>query len=331
MRRYRDLFILITLFATLVIFTIIGPGNSRDDAFETRPTTYSSAPGGALALLRWLNEDLGFEARRLEYTDFALDERTDAFVILSPSEPINRTQADVVLRWVADGGTLILADDRPQLFVARNAILDELEIAMNAIEDTIERAAVVQPVLDAPPLQSVLANTSQTLEFNRADVAPLVAQPDAPILVGLKLDFGYIYISSTSYPFTNEGLRDEQNSALVLNLLRRVPRGGQVLFNEYHHGFVEPPSLRNLVMSSPWGWGLLYAIAIVAGYLILTGRRFGQPVPVRVEVERRSSAEYVESMADLFQRGGKQHFILLHYHQAFKRRLARPYGINPRL
>ena len=119
MRRYRDLFILITLFATLVIFTIIGPGNSRDDAFETRPTTYSSAPGGALALLRWLNEDLGFEARRLEYTDFALDERTDAFVILSPSEPINRTQADVVLRWVADGGTLILADDRPQLFVAR--------------------------------------------------------------------------------------------------------------------------------------------------------------------------------------------------------------------
>jgi hypothetical protein len=46
---------------------------------------------------------------------------------------------------------------------------------------------------------------------------------------------------------------------------------------------------------------------------------------------RRSSAEYVESMADLFQRGGKRDYILKHYHNAFKRTLARKDGINPQL
>ncbi|HWQ13743.1 MAG TPA: hypothetical protein VNL77_13150 [Roseiflexaceae bacterium] len=36
-------------------------------------------------------------------------------------------------------------------------------------------------------------------------------------------------------------------------------------------------------------------------------------------------------MADLFQRGGKRAYILRHYHAALKRRLARPYGVNPQL
>ncbi len=36
-------------------------------------------------------------------------------------------------------------------------------------------------------------------------------------------------------------------------------------------------------------------------------------------------------MADLFQRGGKRSYILRHFYQSFKRRLARPAGINPQL
>jgi hypothetical protein len=54
-------------------------------------------------------------------------------------------------------------------------------------------------------------------------------------------------------------------------------------------------------------------------------------VPLKEELVRRSSAEYVESMADLFQRGGKRDYILRHYHGALKRALARKDGINPQL
>src|ERR1041384_6938838 len=73
------------------------------------------------------------------------------------------------------------------------------------------------------------------------------------------------------------------------------------------------------------------AVLLIALYLILGGRRFGRPIPLQEELVRRSSAEYVESMADLFQRGGKRDYILKHYHSAFKRALARKDGINPQL
>lgn len=36
-------------------------------------------------------------------------------------------------------------------------------------------------------------------------------------------------------------------------------------------------------------------------------------------------------MADLYQRGGKRRYMLQHFYAEFKRRLAKPYGINPQL
>lgn len=339
MKQRRDLLILLALFVALVVFTILGPGRSQDDGLSMVPTTHSSAETGAMALLRW-TRTLGYDAGQLQYTDFELDEQTAALFILNPSIPISANEAATILEWVETGGTLILADDRTHLFGETDELLEELDVAIRVYDEeteenifavAIERAPVLQPVLNAPPIQEVLAQTNQIIEVERDDVARLIGMGDQPVLIGLRQGQGYIYISSATYPFTNVGLRNEQNANLMLNLLRRVPAGGQVLFDEYHHGFFTPPSLRSIVLKSPWGWALIYTLAIMTAYLILTGRRFGQPVPLREEVVLRSSAEYVESMADLFQRGGKRNFVQQHYYTAFKRRLARPYGINPGL
>jgi hypothetical protein len=151
------------------------------------------------------------------------------------------------------------------------------------------------------------------------------------VLFGVEHGEGYIYVSSATHPFTNAGLRDANNVALVLNVLRHVPTGGRILFDEYHHGYFTPPSLRSLLFGTAWGQAILYVLAVLALYFLATGRRFGRPVPLREETTRRSSAEYVESMADLFRRSRKRGFILDHYGTMFKRRLARPYGINPHL
>lgn len=340
MRQRRDLFILISLFVALVVFTILGPSQASEEEVDERTTTYSSAPDGVLALLRWL-ERIGYDAQRLEFRDFAVDESVATLVILNPTVSINRTQSGMVLDWVEQGGTLILAQDTPQFFGGGNQILRDLELEISDYEsaeddgwlgiDGIERAPALQPALTAPPVESVLVRTSYAITTERDDIAPLVGVPDGLVLAGIAHGKGYIYVSSASYPFTNAGLRDEQNAALALNLLRRTPPGGRVLFDEYHHGFFEPPSLRTLIFGGPWGWALIYAMVVLALYLILTGRRFGAPIPLPAEIAQRSSAEYVESMADLLQRGGKRGFVLRHYYVAFKRRLARPFGINPQL
>lgn len=363
MKNRRDLFILLVLFAALVAFTILGPGATRDETFSTRPTTYSSGPGGALALLRWA-EALGYDAQRLEFTAFELDAQSDALLILNPSVPINRTEAGRVLDWVDAGGTLILVDDRARLLRARNELLPLLEVDILPYEggpgegNNIERAAVLQPALDGPPVQEARVRTSRVVVTERNDIVRLVglraapvghtsapaeatggepgaataldaAAPEPATLIGVRQGLGYIYLSSASFPFTNAGLEEEENAALVLNLLRSVPEGGRILFDEYHHGYFTPPSLRSVVLENAWGWALLYGIGILGLYLVLTGRRFGAAVPLHEEVVRRSSTEYIESMADLFQRSGKRGFILRHYYTALKRRLARPHGINP--
>jgi hypothetical protein len=335
MARRRDIIILIALFVALAVFTILGPGRSQEETFENRLTTYSSAPGGALALLRW-TQAMGYDARRLEFTDFAIDPQTRALFILNPSVRINRTESGEVLEWVEAGGTLILVDDRVGFLQMQNELLQSLDIATEPYDDeddapTLEQAAVLQPVFDAPPLEEVTLNTRRVLEASRDDVAHLVGANESTALMGIKRGTGYIYISSASFPFTNEGLRSEQSAALVLNLLQRVPADGRILFDEYHHGFFTPPSLRTVLLDNAWGWALIYALATLALYMLLTGRRFGKPIPLREETARRSSIEYVESMADLFQRGEKSGFVLQHYHTAFKRRLARPFGVNPRL
>lgn len=328
----KDLLIIAGLFLALILFVALGPGRRQQSSAPATPTTHSSAPEGALALYNW-SRAMAYDGRRLEYRPFALDEQDAALVILDPSEPIDRGEARRTLRWVEGGGTLILADDSPIVFGAPNALFDELKVGLGVYSTTttIERAAPAQPALDQPPTGQALVRTGRQLLPRRDDYVKLLGPADAVVVAGIKHGRGYVYLSASAYPFTNEGLRDGENAALVLNMLRRVPPGGRIQFDEYHHGFFTPPSTGSVILSSPLGWAAAYAVAAIALYLIVSGRRFGRPIPLKEEVARRSSAEYVESMADLFQRSGKRGYILRHYHAAFKRRLARPYGINPQL
>ncbi len=331
MKNRRDLFIILGLFLALILFVALGPG--RQEAGDPNiPTTHSSAEGGALALYNWARA-MGYDGQRLEYRPFELEEEDAALVILNPSEPINRAQTREALDWVERGGTLIFADDTTIFAGAPNALLDELDVGIAVYSTTaeIERAAPSQPVLDQPPTGEALLRTGRILVPRREDYVKISGPSGAIVIAGIKHGRGYVYLSTATYPFTNQGLRDAENAALVLNMLRRVPAGGRILFDEYHHGFFTPPSTGSVLLGSPWGWAAAYATAVIALYLILSGRRFGRPIPLVEEIVRRSSAEYIESMADLFQRGGKRGYILGHYHTVFKRRLARPYGVNPQI
>jgi hypothetical protein len=328
----RDILIIAGLFLALVLFVALGPGRQPRDSGFQGPTTHSSAGDGALALYTWVRQ-MGYDARRLEYRAFALDKRDDALVILNPSQAIRRAEARATLDWVEAGGTLILADDSMALFGAANPLFDELKFETAPLSDTstLDRAAPSQPLLDQPPLASATMNAQRRLLPQNNDYVDQVGTKDALLVAGISYGDGYIYLSAATHPFTNDGLRDTENAALVLNLLRRVPTGGRIQFDEYHQGFFTPPSATRGLLSSPWGWAAAYAALATALYLVLGGRRFGRPIPLREELARRSSAEYVESMADLFQRGGKRGYILHHYYSSLKRRLARPLGINPRL
>ena len=331
MRQLRDLLLIAALFGVLIAFVVVGPSRTPPLAPDA-PTTYSRAPTGALVLYEWMRA-MGYDARRLEYRPFELTDEDAVLVMLNPSAAISKDHARHIRTWVERGGTLIFAEDTPALFSISNALFDELQVRMTVITGTqeIERVPALQPVFDQPPVRELNVRPRRALAPQRNDYAPLFGAAGQTLIAGIRVGQGYAYISATTHPFTNSGLRDRQHAALVLNMLRRAPPGGRILFDEYHHGLVAPPAPTDGLLRTPWGWAGIYAVTVTALFLLLGGRRFGRAVPLREEVERRSSAEYVESIADLYQRGGKRAYMLRHFYASFKRRLAQLYGINPQV
>jgi hypothetical protein len=331
MSRWRDLLLIFALFGVLIVFTIYGPGRNQVEQDSRIGSTHSSGSYGALGLQRWL-QAMGYNAANLEYTEWSIPDDTAALFVIAPREvPITDEHAEETLRWVREGGTLIIVEPEPQRLLNANALLDQLQATVVISDDAelVERADAVQPLLNEPPVASVPVNTDTALEMERDNYLPLLSTKLGDTLVGLQEGRGYVYLTSAYYPFTNDGLQEPGSGPLMLNLLARVPQGSTILFDEYHHGFHTPPTLRNVAFQRGWGWPALYAVLVCVMYILLTGRRFGRPIPLKADVTRRSSAEYVQSMAMLFRRAGKQDYVRQHYRKELKRRLAKPYGFVP--
>lgn len=328
MKNRRDILIIAGLFLALIAFVVFGPEKPPEQMSEL-PTTHSTSEHGVTALFSWV-QAMGYDAQRLEYRDFTLSEEDHVLLILRPTQPVASEHARETMEWVTNGGTLILVDDNSQLFGDSNALLKELLIDSVPITQSmlIEHVNPLQPVFDTPPIDAVEVRAERIVLSQRDDYTPLLGKDGNVVLVGLRHGRGYIYFSSMIYPFTNSGLHNQQNAGLILNMLRRAPSGGRIVFDEYHHGFIREPLPTLSLTGTPIGWAMLYAMLTIGLYMILSGRRFGKPVPLTEETQPRTSIEFVESMADMFQRGEKRDFVLRHYYHDFKRRLARPLGIN---
>lgn len=319
----RDILIIGAIFLALAAFLVLVPAQEGQ---SLGVTSHSSGASGTLALYRWLG-DLEYNVDRLEYRDFVLDSEADLLFVVAPSDSYSPAEADAVMAWVDTGGTLILIED--QSTTTSKALLRAIGVSFVAIHDPpIRQAALTQPVAS---VNSINTETQLVMENLPPHAALIVGSERAPVLVGMAHGKGYIYLSTALRPFTNVGLADTGSAGLVLGLMRRVPPAGNVIFDEYHHGFNREPSLGGLLLGSPWGWAVIYASLVGALYVVLSGRRFGTPIPLHEETVRRSSAEYLASMAGLLRRGRKSGYLLTHYRVELKRRLARPYGISPDL
>ncbi|MBA3944267.1 MAG: DUF4350 domain-containing protein [Herpetosiphonaceae bacterium] len=341
MKQLRDLGLMLLLFAVLVAFTIWGPGRNQADTQGVRGSTHSIQDDGSRGLQLWL-DSLGYRTGNLEYTEWQVPATTDAlFMVATDKEPVTKAQSDAILRWVQDGGTLISVLEQPTRPLAPDSLWSALgaSVIVSTTKQlpVAERAEAVQPLLTTPPVASVAMETANSIALAEADTTDpsstgfvtLLQTRYGPSLVGRQYERGYVFLGASAQPFTNGGLKQPGSGPLILNLIGRVPVHGHILFDEFHHGFHAAPSAGGLLTTSWWGWALIYTLLVVTLYLILSGKRFGRPLVMRQELARRSSAEYVTSMAQLLRRAGKRHEMAEHYHTQLKRRLAQPYGFAP--
>jgi len=173
------------------------------------------------------------------------------------------------------------------------------------------------------------------LRPQRSDFVTHLAAADGPVLVSWPQGAGRVVLSATAYPFTNLGLKQPGNPALVLNLVSLSAAHGRVYFDEWHHGRRSAPTELSgpeaWLRSTPAGRAILYVAAVVFLALVLGGRGFGRPLPLPRETTRRAPLEFISALAHLGRRAGHSQAVLGQYRQQLKRQLGRRYRLDPAL
>ncbi|HEY0386632.1 MAG TPA: DUF4350 domain-containing protein [Pyrinomonadaceae bacterium] len=189
---------------------------------------------------------------------------------------------------------------------------------------------------DEPPPAPVPARKGRGARPAPEEAQPIEASAFAPVVHvadyrgALLVDYphgqGRIVILSDPFIVANKGIDKEDNLQLAVNLLSSY--GGLIAFDEYHQG---RRTEQNELLSYFAGTPLLAMLAqlgmIVLAVLWTSGRRFARPLPVP-QVDRRSSLEFVASMAELQQRARAYDLAIENIYARIRRVLARYAGVD---
>jgi hypothetical protein len=158
--------------------------------------------------------------------------------------------------------------------------------------------------------------------------APVVhlADKNGAVLLDYSYGNGRIILLSDPYIVTNAGIRANDNLQLAINVL--TSHEGLIAFDEYHQG---RGITRNAFASYFSGTPVLAIAAQIVLLILLVlwtnARRFGRPLPLP-HVDRRSSLEFVASMAELQERSRAFDLAIENIYSRTRRVLARYAGLN---
>ncbi|HEY0375462.1 MAG TPA: DUF4350 domain-containing protein [Pyrinomonadaceae bacterium] len=147
------------------------------------------------------------------------------------------------------------------------------------------------------------------------------------LLVDYPHGAGRVVLLSDPYVVANGGIRLADNLQLALNVVG-ADSGGVIAFDEYHQARAATGNpLFAYFSGTPVLWMVAQGALVVLVLLWTGGRRFARPLPVPA-VDRRSSLEYVASMAELQQRARAYDLAIENIYTRLRRVLVRHAGLG---
>ncbi len=180
------------------------------------------------------------------------------------------------------------------------------------------------PVAAPTPTQDDIDYSNQTLT-SPVPVAHFEGRQGA-LVIDYPHGAGRIILVSDPYMVANGGIILEDNLQLALNAVAGA--SGVIAFDEYHQG---RGATSNPVFAYFAGTPVLWMVAqvslLVLALLWTNGRRFARPLPVPA-VDRRSSLEFVGSMAELQERARAYDLAIENIYTRLRRVLVRQAGLS---
>jgi hypothetical protein len=148
-----------------------------------------------------------------------------------------------------------------------------------------------------------------------------IADKSGALLVDYSYGLGKVVILSDPYIVSNGGIKLDDNLQLAINAI--TARDGVIAFDEYHQG----RGVTENAFAAYFAGTPVLALAAQIGLLVLLmlwtkARRFGRPLPLP-HVDRRSSLEFVASMAELQERSRAFDLAIENIYTRTRRVLAR--------
>jgi hypothetical protein len=165
---------------------------------------------------------------------------------------------------------------------------------------------------------------------NQTTLSPAPAVHFAGESGALLIDYahgkGRIVVLSDPFVVANNGIARADNLILAVNVIAGA--GGLIAFDEFHQGH---GATHNALIQYFYGTPVLALCGQFAllGLAVIwsRGRRFARPLPLP-QVDRRSSLEFVASMAELEQRAKAHDLALENIYARVRRVLVRYAGLN---
>ncbi len=354
--------VIIGVLVLLNTLTFVNEDKAEDQEINPNRSTYHSGPTGTRALHDFLNESGYKVIRWRETTERLLGDSgrmVTTFVVVGQTRvSFTEDEALALLQWVGRGGRFVLIDraiNRELVPTSGGWTISSRESFPTLDVNPADATQMTHNVTAFRPVQpSILTRSVDTVMPSRfasrlyiepsaeedeewfdpdevgvgIPLAPIVhiAGPSGALLVNYSCGLGRIVVLSDPYIVANGGIRLNDNLQLAINTL--AGREGLIAFDEYHQGRgVTQNAFAHYFAGTP-----VLAIAAQIGLLVLLilwthARRFGRPLPLP-QVDRRSSLEFVASMAELQERSRAFDLAIENIYTRTRRVLARHAGVN---
>lgn len=360
--------VIIGVLALLNTVTYVKKEEPHDMEFAPNRSTYHSGPTGTRALHDFLNESGYKVIRWRESPQKLLSgsSRVSTFVVIGQTQvPFTDEEAKALHGWIAQGGRFVLIDralDTRLVPKSRAWSVAPKTFGFPSFDidpgDTTQMTADVTPFFPVQPtlltrnVEAVMPSRfasrvtikpptgeaedeydpeepgTHMEQYNSRSPVPTVhiADHNGALLVDYAYGLGNIIVLSDPYIVTNNGLKLEDNLQLAINML--VHNDGLIAFDEYHQG---KGTSHNALVSYFAGTPVLFLGAQIILLILLiiwtNSRRFGRPLPLP-QVDRRSTLEFVASMAELQERSRAFDLAIENIYTRTRRVLARYAGVD---
>ncbi|HJS22729.1 MAG TPA: DUF4350 domain-containing protein [Pyrinomonadaceae bacterium] len=360
--------VIIGLLVILNTVSYVQEDKKGDLEISPNRSTYHAGPTGTRALHDLLNESGYKVIRWRETPDKLLGESgklVNTFVVIGRTKIEFKFDETRSLReWVWRGGRLVLIDrkvDRALAPQSEGWSVSALEFAYPTLDDNpgdsaqmtkgVTAMQPVQPTVLTSTIESVMpsrfAGRMKIVMRGEQDVveedfskdsesspgfsstpAPVVhiGNRDGALLVDYAYGAGRIVVLSDPYIVTNNGIKLNDNLQLAINTL--AAGNGLIAFDEYHQGRgVTQNAFASYFAGTPVLALAAQIVLVILLVLWTNARRFGRPLPLP-HVDRRSSLEFVASMAELQERSRAFDLAIENIYTRTRRVLARYAGMD---